>query len=124
MCIIMITKLDFVLLFKLTLVMLTRLVTVLALWCKNSFNNCTTFCNNCQTCYHSVRLKVQKLLQMVVRLLTCCGFQLPFTQDLPLGGCFCLASTVCVLSEGVFALCGDLGGEGGVMGLGWGCGGG
>ena len=51
---------------------------------------------------------------MVVWLLTCCGFQLPFTGDLPLGGCFCLASTVCVLSGGIFALCGDLGGEGGV----------
>ena len=102
--------------------MLTGLVTLLALWCKNSFNNHTTFCNNCWTCYHSVRLKVQQLLQMVVWLLTCCGFQLPFTGDLPLGGCFHLASTVCVLSGGIFALCGDLGGEGGVLGLG--CGGG
>ena len=61
---------------------------------------------------------------MVVQLLTCCGFQLPFTGDLHLGGCFHLVSTVSVLSGGIFALCGDLGQEGGVMGLGLGCGGG
>ena len=68
---------------------------------------------------------------MAAQLLICCGFQLPFTGDLPLGGCFCLASAAGVLSGGSiggFALCGILGSDDGVgglvgvVGLGWGSG--
>ena len=60
------------------------------------------------------------MVQMVAQLLICCGFQLPFIGDLPLGGCFHLASAAGVLSGGSvggFALCGILGGDGGVGAL-------
>ena len=41
---------------------------------------------------------VQMVAQLLIWLLICSGFQLPFTGDLPLGGCFHLASVAGVLS--------------------------